>query len=114
MQNQNKSLNGMIWNRLPKPVFVHSDVLHLGVYDTISHFNIGASAANKTLEKMGISPGEFCLARSNLADKQRIHQAEIKSSEKTKNRRRLIRAKRKAKGDKQKKKEGQNYASGEF
>ena len=113
-QNQNESLNGMIWNRLPKPVFVHSDVLHLGVYDTISHFNIGASAANKTLEKMGISPCEFCLARSNLADKHRIHQAEIKSSEKTKNRRRLIRAKRKAKGDKQKKKEGQNYASGEF
>ena len=84
------------------------------MYDAISHFNIGASAANKTLEKMGISPGEFCLARSNLADKQRIHQAEIKSSEKTKKRRRLIRAKRKAKGDKQKKKEGQNYASGEF
>ena len=47
-QNQNESFNGMIWSRLAKEVFVGSDVLHLGVYDAISHFNIGANAANKT------------------------------------------------------------------
>jgi hypothetical protein len=60
-QNQNESFNGMVWNRLPKQVFVGSDVLHLGVYDAVSHFNIGASASIKTLEKMGISSGDYCL-----------------------------------------------------
>ena len=113
-QNQNESLNGMIWNRLPKQVFIGSDVLHMGVFDAVSHFNIGASATAKTLERMGISPGEYCLARCFMADKQRIKKAEIKSAEKTKTRRRIIRAKKKSKGDKQKKKEGQTYACGEY
>ena len=45
----------MMWNGLPKTIFVGSDVLHLRVYDAVSHFNIGASAAIKTQEKMGIS-----------------------------------------------------------
>ena len=41
-QNQNESLNGMIWNRLPKEVFIRSEVLKLGVYDAVAHFNIGS------------------------------------------------------------------------
>lgn len=39
----------MIWKHLPKETFVKSDVLPLGVYDAISHFNIAANAA-KALE----------------------------------------------------------------
>lgn len=89
----------MIWNRLPKQVFVGSDVLHLGVYDAVSHFNISSSAAIKTLEKMGITTGDYLEARSVFADKQRIQSAE-KKSEKTKNR--MPRARKKYKGDKQK------------
>ena len=113
-QNQNESLNGMIWNRLPKQIFIHADVLHLGVYDAISNFNIGSSAAVKTLLKMGITVGVHCLAWSSLTDKHRISTAAIKSAEKTKRRRKIVRAKRKAKGDKQDKDEGKTYACGEF
>ena len=40
-QNQNKLLNGMIWNRFLKEVFIGSDVLKLGVYDAVAHFNTG-------------------------------------------------------------------------
>jgi hypothetical protein len=29
-QNQNESINGMIWNRIPKNIFVGFDVLELG------------------------------------------------------------------------------------
>ena len=85
----------------------------MDVFDAVSHFNIGATAASKTLERMGISPGECCLARCLMADKQHIEKAGIKSAEKTKKKRRIIRAKRKSKGDKQKKK-GQTYACGEY
>ena len=43
-QNQNESLNSMIWNRLPKGVFVGATVLTFGVYDAVAHFNIGSKA----------------------------------------------------------------------
>ncbi|XP_028414795.1 uncharacterized protein LOC114537882 [Dendronephthya gigantea] len=113
-QNQNESFNGMVWNRLPKQVFVGSDVLHLGVYDAVSHFNIGARASIKIFERMNISSGDHCLAQCSTADKQRIQSAERKSEEEVKKRRRLVRAKRKSKGDKQKQAEGLTYACGEF
>jgi hypothetical protein len=44
-QNQNESINGMIWKRIPKNIFVRFDVQELGVYDAVAHFNIGAEAA---------------------------------------------------------------------
>ena len=44
-QNQNKSINGMIWKRIPKNIFVRFDVLEFGIYDAVAHFNIGAEAA---------------------------------------------------------------------
>ena len=40
-QNQNESLNGMMWERVPKGVFVGSEVEQLGVDDAVSHFHIG-------------------------------------------------------------------------
>ena len=112
-QNQNESFNGMVWNRVPKTVFVGPDVMHLGVYDAVSHFNIGASPSIKTLEKMGIGSGDYCVLGCSLADKQRLWSANRKSEE-SKTKRRIIRARRKAKGDQQKQVEGQTYACGEF
>jgi hypothetical protein len=44
-QNQNKSINGMIWKRIPKNIFVRFDVLEFGIYDAVAHFNISAEAA---------------------------------------------------------------------
>ena len=38
-QNANKSFNGMIWNRVPKPTYVWLDVLSISVYDAIEYFN---------------------------------------------------------------------------
>ena len=45
-QNQNESINGMIWNSIPKNIFVGFDVLEFGVYDAVAHFNIGAEAVS--------------------------------------------------------------------
>jgi hypothetical protein len=52
-QNQNKSLNGMIWNRLPKSIFVGGNVLQLGMHDAVAHFNMGSRASVDILSKMG-------------------------------------------------------------
>ena len=40
-QKANESFNGMIWNRVPKATYIKLDVLFVGVYDAISHFNNG-------------------------------------------------------------------------
>jgi hypothetical protein len=50
-QNQNESINGMIWKRIPKNIFVGFDVLELGVYDAVAHFNIGAEGAVNIFKK---------------------------------------------------------------
>lgn len=59
-QNPNESFNKIVWNRLPKMVFVGSGVLPLDVYDAVSYFkaSAGASASIRTLGKMDISSGD--------------------------------------------------------
>ena len=94
-QNQNESLNAMIWERLPKQVFVGSDVLRLGVYDAVAHFNIGANAAVQVLSSMGIIPGEFCTHACTSTDRLRIKKANYKADEKNKKQRKIIRTNRK-------------------
>ena len=47
----------------------HSQVLQLSAYDGIARFDIASSAAIRTLKKMGINRGEYCLTRSDMADK---------------------------------------------
>jgi hypothetical protein len=43
----------MIWNRLPKSIFLGGNVLQLGMYDTVAHFNMGSRASVDILNKMG-------------------------------------------------------------
>lgn len=35
-RNQNESLNGMVWQRIPKEVYVGSETLQLGLYDAVA------------------------------------------------------------------------------
>jgi hypothetical protein len=69
-QNQNESFNAMIWNRVPKEVFVGADVFTLAVYDAAANFNIGASASNELLLNMGIAPGKYCSQECLNSDKR--------------------------------------------
>ena len=79
-QNQNESLNGMIWERVPKDVFIGSETLQLGVYDAVAHFNIGSQAAVNILHRLGLEPGEFCL-QQKMADNLRIQNGNVKATE---------------------------------
>lgn len=113
-QNQNESLNGMIWERLPKGVFVGSDMLKLGVYDAVSHFNIGAETVIKVFDKLGIKSGTFTTSACESSDRLRVAKGNYKAEEKNKKRRKIIRGKKKKKEDKTQEKEGNTYASGSF
>ena len=96
-QNQNESLNGMIWDRLPKGVFVGSDVLHVGVYDAVSHFNIGCKSALNVLTNMGMNPGVFCTAEMKSADNLRVQKGEYKENAKNKKKEKNLESSAKAK-----------------
>lgn len=62
----------MIWDRLPKGVFIGSETLQLGVYDAVAHFNIGCQVAVNVLTNLGMEPGKFCLEPSEKADRRQI------------------------------------------
>ena len=113
-QNQNESINGMIWDRVPKEVFVGAEILELGVYDAVSHFNIGSQAALDILANTGIEPGAFCIEEMRNNDKLRVNKAVYKERDTSKRKRKLLRARRKQKGDQAKQNEGEVYAAGSF
>ena len=68
----------MIWNRVPKEVFVGAEVLELGVLDAVSHFNIGSQAALNVLTSTGIQPGQFFNEEMRSSSKLRLSKANYK------------------------------------
>ena len=83
-QNQNEALNGTIWERVLKEVFVGADTLELGVNDAVSHFNIGSQAALNTLTNNGIEPGEFFREEMKRSDKLRLGKVIYKETDTSK------------------------------
>ena len=64
-QNNNESLNGVIWKRCPKDVFVGRSTLEMGVASAVISFNDGQSGILKVMEnlenKLGIVMKEVIL-----------------------------------------------------
>ena len=77
-QNQNGSLNEVIWDNLPKNVFVGSDVLNIGVYNAVANIQIGCQASLNILQKAGIKPVKFCTKEMRCADLVRVKKAKDK------------------------------------
>ena len=50
-QNQNESLNALVWQRVPKEVFVAKATFHL--YNAIAHFNNGAQTLLALYKALG-------------------------------------------------------------
>lgn len=113
-QNQNEGLNGMVWQRVPKEVYVGREILEMGLYDAVAHFNIGCSVVLKLFDALGIPSGRFTETGCKQEDQARVHLSQRKSLDNTKNRRKVLRGLKKRKDDKRKEADGVNYASGYF
>ena len=70
-QNANESFNGMIWNRVPKSTHVGLNILNLGVFDAITHFNYGSKATLDVLKQLNIEPGFYTTKISDILNKCR-------------------------------------------
>ena len=86
-QNNNESLNGLIWKRCPKDVFVGRVILELGVASAVIALNNGLSGIIEVSNKLNIKPGTFCKKYCGFKDEKRITQMDRKSSDSVKQRR---------------------------
>ena len=71
-------MNDMIWERVPKEVFVGRDILEFGMYDAIAHFNMGSQTVILVYEALGIESGKYTREGCKFINAKRIEKAEEK------------------------------------
>lgn len=74
----------MIWERIPKSVFVGIKTMKIGVFDATICFNEGTVTRCKVLELLGISPGENMRKALISIDRLRVAEADRWVQEATK------------------------------
>ena len=94
----------MIWNRLPKTVFVEADVLNFGAYDAVAHFNIGNKAAENIISELGLTPGHFFTESLRKGDTLRVKKAGHRNTPEVKKRRKILRGQKRRRQTRVKKK----------
>ena len=113
-QNNNEALNGLIWKKVPKDIFVGREVLEIGVSSAIINFNEGVCGIIGIFETLNLNPGYFTHRFCVQHDEKRINNVELKTTVEIKRRRKRLRAIKKGFQDKAEDVEGQTYASGAF
>ena len=89
-QNQNESLNGVLWSNIPKTLFLGKRRVTIAVCEAISVFNTGSAAKAVLMENIGLSVGENVYRALRKEDNQRILSAAQKISKKYRLRRKEI------------------------
>ena len=98
-QNQNESINNMLWALCTKRKFCSYNRLLLYVYETITKFNSGVSMKSVVLKNVGCEPTHHMVNVLRKEDNQRIDHAERKISIKRRSARQKQRLDRKRKMD---------------
>lgn len=113
-QNPNESLNSVIWNRLPKTVFVGLKTLHFGVYDAIASYNEGYIVKCDTIKRLRINLGKNMVQAMLRADKDRVYWAQHHSQELFKKSRQSRRQKKRKVEDEEANVDDPSYGPGLF
>ena len=109
-QNQNESLNNVLWSICPKTKFCGVDKVKLCTSEAISHFNTGAASRATILETVGVTPGYNMLSALQEEDATRVYHSMRKVQTVTRIRRRKMRGEKKSGG----KKSATTYLAGGF
>ena len=78
-QNLNESFNSVVWNRVPKTVFVGYGTLCMGLYDAVLTYNEDSIGRVKVMEKLGIDPGKNMRKICSEIDTARVNKSDIKA-----------------------------------
>ena len=99
-QNQNESVNGMLWSKCSKNKFCGVRQVRTAVCETIGVFNTGAASNAGMFDKCGIHPGASLMQVLRKEDSVRVQDTARKVSIKYRQQRQKLRWKRKSKADK--------------
>ena len=77
-QNQNESINGVLWGRCPKTKFCGRQKVELAVSETVCEFNTGAYSKLSIQFDCGLNVSSNIIASASLQDKVRIKKAAMK------------------------------------
>ncbi|XP_049854439.1 uncharacterized protein LOC126335325 [Schistocerca gregaria] len=113
-QNPNECFNSIIWNHLPKTVFVGMHTMKLGVHGAVITFCCGNIGKCWVLKKLGINPGENMITGLQHCDKMRITDANRSAFNMAKKARQTSRKVKKELEDQLEAKEGPSHAAGQF
>ena len=58
-QNNNESLNALIWKKCPKDAYVSRNIIEIGVASAVLEFNNGTQGIRKIYENAGLHFGKF-------------------------------------------------------
>ena len=89
-QNVNEAFNAFVWKRAPKDIYIGRNILEMAVASAVLAFNDGASGLLKVMEAAGLHLGHYNLLSSQIYDNKRIQNANLKSEESTKKRRKVL------------------------
>lgn len=71
----------MIWQWVPKEVFVGRDVLELGLFDAVAHFNMGTQTVLQLYEALRIPSGKYTEEGCPFLDAECSYKAVYKDQE---------------------------------
>ena len=89
-QNNNESLNQLIWKRCPKDTYVGCNVIEMSVSSAIISFNSGKQGIFDVYRCCNLEPGPYTELYCYLDDAGKVIRENIKSSIATKKRRKKI------------------------
>ena len=111
-QNSNESINGVIWKRCSKDVFVGGKVLEMGVASAVISFNDGTKRLIDIMKELMVEPGHYSETYDNYKYFSRVKSKVNKITVETKSRRKRLRAIRKGFADANEAREGLNMVVG--
>ena len=114
-QNNNESINNVIWKKCPKQTYVSKKILEIGVSSAVLEFNEGTAGIFSVFLKLGIHTGKYMNKATSVSNATRISSALKKSSKQGLVRRKKLRAIKKGFSDKEKETEQiDSYISGAY
>ncbi|GFW82244.1 uncharacterized protein TNCV_3817251 [Trichonephila clavipes] len=113
-QNNNESINSLIWKLCPKTLGCGRKIVDISTNEAIVIFNDGNQGRLKIMQSLGLTVGQFAHKFVTLVDIKRIQTAEVHFNFRTREVRQAKRMQFKTTCKKLTEKEGTSYACGEF
>ena len=98
-QNQNESINNVLWRFCAKITFIGRGKLEMGVCETIGKFNSGAGFSADLIERLCVEPGSNTIDSLKAQDTARTYFAAVKISNKARITRQKLRGQKKRKSE---------------